>query len=347
MNLTFTEFVRGLRPDRDPDAEAFEKAWGKLRDALVNEVRKRGLWAAAPSYLGVTGWRCWSEEGALDELLSECYTYVFLDRLASLRAQLEVKDNIEGLVFRSVRNFLYDVQKSNDPLGFRTFTVLRKAVGSLIEAGELHVLGGDPKVLNDTALGLPPAPGEPDPAQGRRLEELVPVWCNDLLPDLVTARGKALEAVVQRLAGLVAELRAQGIGSFWFEDLAQPLKHEVRARWSARGFETGGTKGLESSGPGEARLVEIVDPDRRVEERDAFDKLTAKVSAELSSEAESARTRDYLFRLWGYLRVHARDGQLLSRRKIAERLDIPRCRLTDLFDLLGRRVELCQKSLAG
>ena len=38
---------------------------------------------------------------------------------SNLAARLETMDNVDGLVFRNIGNFLYERQKRHDPLGFR------------------------------------------------------------------------------------------------------------------------------------------------------------------------------------------------------------------------------------
>lgn len=349
MPFDFTEFITTLEPGRDPDSRRFQAAWQKLRDALICELRRRGLWGAAPSYLGVCGWRHWSQGNALDELVAECYVYIFLDRLQGLKAQLEIRENVEGLVYRNVQNFLYDTQKRNDPLGFKSFTALRRAARRLTRYGGIHVIAGDAKVANDTVLGFQPGPVSPDPERAFGLEEHVREWCDDLLPDLITARGRVADSVVARLAGRIHRLPELGIRSFYFDELAGPLKREVRARWSAMSLESEIGRGFEPGGGDGPRVVQAVEPDREVEERDAFDKLTAHVSAELAVESASPLTRAYLKKLWGYLKVHAREGREdrpLSRRKLARRLGIPRGRLAGLFASLGRRVEAGRSSLA-
>ena len=56
LDLTFTDYLRSLAPDGEPpDAETFDTLLGRLRGALVHEMKKRGLYQAPPSYLGVYG----------------------------------------------------------------------------------------------------------------------------------------------------------------------------------------------------------------------------------------------------------------------------------------------------
>ncbi len=176
----FTDHVRLLSSGKPLDAGSLEALWGALRAALRAELRRRGLWESPPAYLGVYGWESWetsgAERGALEELLFECYSYIFVPRFRSLQAQLKVKPNIDGLIFLSIRNFLHERQKEHDPLGSQVFEVLRSAVRTALAEGTLRVLSGDERIRNDTVLGFPSGAGTPagaargDRGSGFRLE---------------------------------------------------------------------------------------------------------------------------------------------------------------------------------
>lgn len=197
----FHQVVR-LEPVRSPDqGTEREHVQGTVRD---DQDPFRGLWGSPPSFLGVYGWQSWSAADSTDEplseLLSECYVFIFVHRLQSLKAHLEVKPNIDGLVFLNLRNFLYDRQRQHDPLGLRVFEILQSAVRQAVRAGELYVLAGDSKIRNDSLLGFTPDT-EPVETATAALGRLVGIWNDDLLPALVTARGKAVEEVVARTVG--------------------------------------------------------------------------------------------------------------------------------------------------
>jgi hypothetical protein len=181
----FTEHVRSLERGEEPEPRRLATVRDALRGALRGELRRRGLWNAPPDYLGVHGAESW--EDALEELLAACYTFVFVERLRGLQAQLRVKPNVDGLVYLNVRHFLHERQKEHDPLGSQVFEVLQSAVRSAVAAGELHVLAGDPRVRNETVLGFQPDADPAPPVQDFR--SLVVRWNDDLLSDLVTLRG--------------------------------------------------------------------------------------------------------------------------------------------------------------
>jgi hypothetical protein len=322
-----------------------------LRAALVGELRRRGLWNAPPSYLGVYGCATW-EEG-LEELLAECHAFVFVDRRRSLEAQLGVKPNIDGLVFLSVRHFVHERQREHDPLGSQVFQVLQAAVRGAVAAGELSVLAGDARIRNDTVLGFQPDADPAATAGAEALRSAAARWNDDLLPDLVTLRGRRQEEVVERLHRHLAGLAGEGVVAFRFKDLIDPLKADVRRRWAALLEPAVGEAGVERGDDDATRMVRLVRPDIGFEERQLFRYLVACVLAAIERLDVSAGTRGYLTTLWQFLRVEAAGGRAeggegrLSRRRIAELLDIPRDRLPELYATLGRLLQGCRAANSG
>jgi hypothetical protein len=371
----FTAHVRALGSGEPLDSREFEALWAALRAALRSELKRRGLWDSPPSYLGIFGAGSWepagvasSHESALAELLAECYSYIFVSRLRSLRAQLSVKQNIDGLVFLNIRHFLHERQKQHDPIGSQVFEVLESAVRLAIDQGELRVLAGDDKVRNDTVLGF--ADGMELPGQGRsELASLVARWNDELLPDLVTLRGRRQEEVVQRLRERLPELRKEGIYTFRFKDLVDPLKADVRARWAAILDLEQGEPVPQRMGEGDRNAVRLAGPDTGVEEREVFRKLIECVLTSLERLGTDERTHRYLATLWQFVRVQASEGMeteavsrldraLVARaealdeerpslRWLAEQLHIPRDRLPGLYQTLGNLLERCRAAISG
>ncbi len=404
------------------EGEVFAALWGELRVALRAELRRRGLWSAPPSYLGVFGWRTWEQNGeryergervdrheaaggagirrriagrddALEELAAGCFTFIFVHRLRSLAAQLRVKPDVEGLVLLGIRHFLHELQRQHDPLGYRVFTVTRAAVRLALARGEISLAAGDPRVRNDTVLafrssagGGGGAPGGDGtgagsatrvaPELGAELEMLVRRWNDRLLPALVTAPGRAQEAVAERLSHCLSDLARHGIQTFRFKDLIDPLKRDVRSRWAAflRQSEQPGGAPPSRNGSGQGVALAVERPDLDLEDRADLAALAGSVAAAVERLDTDARTRDYLARLWAFLGAraaqdHGGDGtadaadaadganseaaadgagrgtahtRALSHRKLARLLAIPRQRLPELHQTLGLLVDKCR-----
>lgn len=100
-----------------------------------------------------------AQVSALGELVADCYAFIFVDRLQSLKRHLEDKPDIDGLVLLNVRHFLHERQREHDPLGFRIFELLYAAVEEAVSSGALSLLAGDKKIRNDTLLASAPPPG--------------------------------------------------------------------------------------------------------------------------------------------------------------------------------------------
>ncbi|HXU47260.1 MAG TPA: hypothetical protein VN783_17165, partial [Thermoanaerobaculia bacterium] len=305
----WSDYVRTAAAGKTPEEAEVREVLRSLGAALKGELRRRGLWDSPPGYVGVYGWERWEEgeeegtvrafdhrSGALEELRAECFAFVFVDRLRALAAQLRQKDNIDGLVILNIKNFLYERQRECDPLGARVFDSLWRAVRAAVDAGELRILEGDLKVRNDTLLAFEATAD----AEGRPAEEIGRVavrWVDQLLPDLVTARGRHQDAVVERLRGFLPELWDAGVLAFRFRDLIDPMKAAVRARWAAELERSEERLGLgvidkpgETGAPREA-VEPILAPRLPFEERDRFRALVACVLEALARLPIDERTR--------------------------------------------------------
>jgi hypothetical protein len=345
----FTRLLENLAL-RGDEAYGDLEAWRALRGLLRRELRRRGLWTTSPSLLGVFGWDRWESSaadsewrwagrtpGALDELLVDCFDFTLLTRERSLRAQLAVKGNVEGLITLNVRNFVSERQKQNDPLGTRTFEVLHEAATRLVEGGHLMVLGGDLRIRNETVVGTV------DSQEWIPLEvwsENVSLWCRELLPELVTAKASERRLVSEALADRIGSLFSSRPGRLLFRDMISVLKDEVRGRWSTMFAQDSGWM---PDGQGESvDRAEL--PDSLLVTQQNFVALIECVLIRLRGASLDPRTRSYLGTLWEFLRIWALDGsnrsddtswnRLPSHRQLAEQLKIPRERLpTDLETL--------------
>ena len=327
--VAFTVYVRGLGSGDEPSPAVFEAAWNKLRRVLISELRKRALWSAPPSYLGIYGHGRWSESEALEELLLDCFEAVFVHRLTALEALLADEGReIDPLCVRNVRYFLHERQKRNDPLGFRVFGVVRGAIRRLLASATLEVLDGDPRVRNSTLLGFSSC-AEPDAAGGIDLTEHVEGWLDDLLPELVTAQPARLPELEETLGRHLAGIVQAGVKAFRFKDVVGPLKSAVQA-WRDAVWEVEAGVAVDDGDRECASIIRQVRPGTAYEERQFFDKLVECVSQALPRTVKTKKTGAQLLKYWNFLRCQVADDraqELPSRRKIAELLDIQRYRI--------------------
>jgi len=343
MDAVFSDYIRSLAPGGEPpDIESFDALWRVLRRATIRELKRRGLWRAPPIYLGIYGAPSWASGDALDELLAECYVFIFIDRLERLREQLEVKDDVEGLVYRCIRNFLHNLQRKHDPLGYRIFEVVREAVREAVAAGELRILASGPRIRNGTYLGPPRGGfGEPQPAPAAAVAERVAGWNDVLLPDLVTAREPRLTRVRSELRRRLSKL-TEAVGAFRFEELISPLKGDARARWSSFGIDlANGEVAIRIDPEDGVELFRWVPADRGMEDRDSFRELRGGVATAIRELDADAETRRRLLKLWHFLCVRSAEepgAATPSARELSRRLGLPRGAVSRLMATLRELV---------
>ncbi|HEX2644463.1 MAG TPA: hypothetical protein VHU81_15815 [Thermoanaerobaculia bacterium] len=350
--------MQNLEPDEplDRDDLEFDQVWTALGRLLVSELKRRSLWSLPPSYLGIYGCATWADPGAVEELLSDCFIFVFVERFRSLKAQLRIKPNVDGLILRNVRNFLHETQKRHDPLGFRVFTLLRSAVRDALSAGELQVIAGNPAVGSDTVLAFQFEASPEDVARPEALQPHILTWNDELLPDLITARGRGVQQVTASLERNLHELAAKGIRAFRFHDLVDALRLDVRSRWRTIWIHTPEGIPPQPEEDGFAALVRLVELPGE-DARENLQSLLACLERSVEQVPEPpARSRDYLRRLLVFLKSHAADSPeerggkekgLPSHRELARLLAIPRERFPDLFRTLVDLAEACRSKIAG
>lgn len=320
----------GLVPE-----EHFPAFWSALRHTLQRELARRGQWDSPPRFLGVVSAETYWTPEALEELATDAYVFL-LDRARALSVQLGVKGDVDGLVRLNLRHFVHERQKQHDPLGFRLYEMARAAVEKGVADGFLEAEPAAERIANRTVL-LCRRPGAV-----RELSILVEGWCDELLPDLVTATGKGRHRVVGRLAERLRGLG--GAGRVTFKELLDAVKRTVRARWLAVLRCEQGETAFEDGDDALPALVPMVGPDSSYEERQSFEHLLACVGEAVAASGGSAEKQAHLSTLWQFLRTMAAepDDTVLSGRGVAELLGLPRYRLPELYGELQRLIADCR-----
>lgn len=315
------------------DRRLFDQMWDGLRAILRRELSRRDLWRHSPGFLGLYGSDRWDDQ-TLDDLTQDCYLFVIHERRRALVAQLRNRHDIHGLIVRNVRSYLFETQRRHDPLGFRVYEQLQLAARNLARDGELDIVRGDSRVRNDTIMEFTTLEPSFEPiasASPAALADVGARWCDQLLPDLVAARGHAVRGLQQRLQACFRELPDQDAPRFRFGDLVDAVKGEARRRWTAvGGQELAETNPLAHGGAD--------DPVHQQIEWERYGELLQYLESAVDAFPGRRRTRQYLRRLLTYLCNHAAQaeapGRLPSSRRLAETLGIPRDRLAGLFDTL-------------
>lgn len=339
MATVMTDFVRQMDSAVGPSQELFSQTWQALRGMLRAEMQRRSNWQGPPSYLGILGHPSWTaREGtdALDELVSECFEFIFIRRRKSLRDHARHRISVDGLITLGVRHFLLYNQRRHDPLGFRVFEVLREALRLGIDQGDLEVIAGDPRIRNDTWLMLPGASTGLDHVPAADPEELATRWSREYLEELVGASREDLRRLKHSLVQEIIEWLGDGSARVRFGDLAAPLKTQCRQAWAGRFLDT--SWGRQSEPP---RVVD-----------ESFTALARCVRHRIQNVETRPKTRTYLRRLWGFLETfadrnpkgHANGLESLpSSRRLGDLLDIPRARVPELLKSLGGQLQACTR----
>lgn len=350
----FTAYLRAFgQGDAGLSGPAFDAFWQALGAALRRELRRRGLWDAPPRFLGIEEPASWNTE-ALEELTTDCYVYV-LQRLRALERQLEMRSEVEGLVLLNVKHFVFERQKLADPVGFRVYEVLRGAVRLALGAGAITIDGGDSDLDNRTRLSWPvkEKPSTANEATDQAMSSIAEqarLWADDLLPELMLARGRNRDAVSERLAEALGQLGEAGVRSASFKQLADAFKREVRGRWGAFWAR----ESAEPDDEGSTRVGNhwiaqaVAPPGTGFESRQSFERLAACVELSVDRLATRGGQGAGLAELWHFLQSLAPDpgvASLPSQRRVAEELGIPRYRMTTYYSALRRIVEGCQRRL--
>jgi hypothetical protein len=368
----FSDFLRSLETGRQPDPERLREVLAALERLLRRELRRRGQWRLPPVRLGVVGYASWREPGALAELATDAYEHVILRRMRGLLAQLRVKPQIEGLVRLNVQHFLRDLQHGNDPLGYRAWEVVHNAVERAVERKALAIAADGPPIDAGTLLATLPAgaganpgdaaaaaaiPGPADEARRRHLAARAALWNAELLPDLVTAGGRGLDPVIDRLAERLPELAADGVARFRLRELVAALRDDLRRQWAARLWQAG-----DEAPAGEVRSVaggaaeppvpvlrlttQPADPEQAAAEREALRRLHRCTERGLERLPGDERERREARVVWRALATAAveEDG-MPSQRQLAKALGIPRGRMPELFRRIGEAMARCRREL--
>lgn len=377
----FTDHLRALAAGREPDAEEIGRVLARLERLLARELRRRGIWRLPPRRLGVVGFRSWEEPEALAELAADAYEEALLRRLPGLARQLALKPDVEGLVKTNVKRFLRDLQRRGDPLGYRAWELALVAAERAVERGTLVVVAGGPAIDTGTWLAVggeaaaravsvavagdgdddeaerPRAGGDDPGAEARRrtLAERAALWNAELLPELVTGRGRALAAVAERLAERLPELAAAGVEAFRVRELVAALRDDLRPRWLAcqpdAGDEVAASE-VRSAGEDEAPLPVLrfsspaADPEASAAAREAGRRLVRCVEERLAELPGDERTRDEAYAVWrARLVAAAEEDERVSDRELSRRLGLPRDRVPRLTEVVRRAVDGCRRDL--
>ncbi len=352
----FSDTVDQLARTEPPDDATLRELLQALRAVLVIELKRRGVWQAPPSFLRVLGESWLANDGeALTELTQDAYLYIFAQRLAALikvrwrgqDAAPPVPHDVGPLVLKMVRQFITHRQRLADPLGYSVYSRIHEAMLRLVGTAQLHVAGAGERIHNRTLLSFEAYDENEDvtPTDAETLADLVVPWNGALMPELVTALGKAVIPLIDDLRQRVLSLQVAGIEAFSFGDLVAPLKRDARRRWNVVRGEAGRELGFEESEEGEGyEAVPIAWPHNPVEYESLLDCVNSSIGRH-----DPSREQGSLWYLWLLARGVHRGGdepRQVSVAGTAKLLEVSRRQVGKLLKALQGMVSTCLSAFA-
>ncbi|MCP4701352.1 MAG: hypothetical protein GY862_31530 [Gammaproteobacteria bacterium] len=305
-NCSFTVLIQQLETPWEP-VKVLMALLESLKQALKAKMSSKGLLAVPPAWLGYS-YRSWKETDAFDDLSTDCYLFAVIERYMSLRSQLKVKQNIDGLLFLNIDHFLVALQKRNDPVGYAVWKNIKDAIESAAGAGILTG-GSAKKISNQTLLVFSTRKTTESLDKELILAALRknPAWLNIRLflgisldsihtrtpPDMkwlgerLQKAGLNAEAIQNKLGEAIRGLSEAG-GNFRFKDLVDAAKQEVRGVWDAAGRDPDENAAAIVEEGNIVKIIKIIAPDTEHEEwqswRDRIKKISEKIHKRRNAE---------------------------------------------------------------
>ncbi|MGF1583046.1 MAG: hypothetical protein ACFCD0_27315 [Gemmataceae bacterium] len=330
MSSVFTDHVRHFGHESD----AAQKVLPALERLLKRKMREKNLLTAPPSYLGYLEIQDWTAHNAFEDIVADCYIFAILDRLQRLQGQLKAKPNIDGLISRNVNNFLFERQRTHDPIGYAIFCNVKNSFLEIAttQGGRLENLEKG-KVHNGTILKLDPNQHEiPLGAENdirNALQTATPL--KDVLPHLV----KTTQEGGDWITGFLGQLREAGIRALRCGDLVSTLANYVRTEWTARHTESASELAWEGDEEFQA-IVRMVWPDKGLETQENWEELKRELPERIANMNRQTRVRERLGKVFAVL-VEAIEGgnrDTVTQVELTARTGIPRATLSDDFRIL-------------
>ncbi len=200
-----------------------------IAKALRERMYQRGLWNNHTNFLGYPSAGNWDQDPSLfDEMVFDCYMFAIAKRLRSLTNAMQRFDNIDGLVFRNINNFLTERQRTHDPIGYAVAQNLICALQDGIESGTIIPEGlKRGKICNQTSFSFESSKiTDDDPQLISKVLRNNQTWLK-----IRIKLAKRNKRVQQQLCELICAFKDVGIKHFRFKTLVDIMKDDVRASY--------------------------------------------------------------------------------------------------------------------
>lgn len=328
----FTRHVRYFGTAND-DAQAAVEA---LRLLLKRRLKRRGLQLQPPSYLGYSG-PDWRDEGTFEELLFDCYSYVFVQRIIGLRNQARVRPQIDGLIILNVDHFLTERQQRHDPIGYAMFGNVRAALEQGEKEGKWSCdpSSVDQKVANTTVVWRT---GKREPTCWTRDQLLARLESDASWPEAVPSLVQCSERGQAWVNAFLDRLWQSDSTPVRVEDLVATLAGLAREVWRIRHALPPSATALEGD-EGFGQVVRVLTDDKSTDERDLWKWLKKRIKAAIKESSLDPRRRRRLRVEFCWLSQAVKRHEIPSQAQLCQELDIARSTVSDDFRILREIIE--------
>ena len=327
----YTKHIKKLNIAQWPPKALFKKIKTNLRATL----KKRDLWNAPPEWLGYPEFRSWEDEGALDALAFDCYQFAIVSRIRSLRNQLKIKDNVDGIIRRNIRNFLTAQQEKYDPYGYavgkNVSTVVQKLIDeqpNIIRAQNLQ----KGKLCNQTVLMFSPANPTIHADQNFLWDS---IRCETDWLNLRFEMLRISEKSQEKFSEIISQLANTNIFSFLYKDLITCLKDDARAAGKASNVALELDDIVENFEVNDylPQIVKMTQPETTYEEWESCQKLVKECSLKILGLNHPHKERIYaVFLEWA--NSLDLDEPQPTQAEIARRLNLARQTVSDYIKII-------------
>ncbi len=320
MASIFTEHVRTFGPNSDPTSQVLPA----LKKLLRYHMKRKNLLNSPPRFLGYLPEtaEAWSDDN-FEDIVADCYIFAIVKRIESLRHQLQIKSNIDGLISRNVDNFLLERQQKYDPIGYAVYRNVRDASQNAEANGELRIENpNNGKFSNRSILRLGGSssntPAKRD--QIRTQLNMVTGWS-----DNVESLTKAIQRGRQWVRDFLQQCLKAGISVLRCGDLIEVLAQRVRSDWSTRhASHSSESVASELANPEN----DSIQPDQRIEDSDHREWLKRVIPKRIANLDVQARVRDRLMAVFKALVERIDRGEDCPKlTELSDQMKIPRSTL--------------------
>ncbi|MDJ0838306.1 MAG: hypothetical protein QNK37_17450 [Acidobacteriota bacterium] len=319
----FTRHLQDLNSGNLEILELIDFVDGPLKKLLLRELARHNLWPRPAGTWFSTGYK--GERLDIDEVLSNFYSYIYIDRISWLMRSWEHHGDIETKVRKFARWFVTEFHAQLDPDSYRVFQNTRETLKQMIKKKELdlitdgHAEEDVAASLQDESVMVFPKADRASAAPEKDLSEHIFSWNDEWLAKLITTGEKTAGWVRPLLAEKIKDLQGATVTAFTLKALVAPLKQRVKEILGRQPIHEQSLDAQEKSDP-ELTSIDLLLPSAD-DLADFIQRVLKTIHLQVN---KSPLERERMEKLWLYLTSKGVPGEKLSLRRLSKDLNIPR-----------------------